>query len=69
MISGKSENLRGKTKKREGNFEARNLKVYSCGLTRCYNEEKAPQKEVPIAAVIQNAATARILWHFSLPPQ
>ena len=37
MISGKSENLRGKTKKIEENFGAGNLKVYSSGLTRHYN--------------------------------
>ena len=36
MISGKSENLRGKTKIIEGNFGVENLKVYSGGLT-CRN--------------------------------
>ena len=35
--SGKSENLRGKTKITEGNFGAGNLKVYSGGLTCRYN--------------------------------
>jgi len=37
IISGKSENLRGKMKITERNFGARNLKVYSGGLTRHYN--------------------------------
>ena len=37
MISGKSENLRGKTKRTEGNFGVGNLKVYSGGLNRRYN--------------------------------
>ena len=52
MISGKSKNqIRGKTKKIEGNFGA----------------GKVPQKGVPIVAVIQNVDTARILRRFSLP--
>ena len=37
MISGKSENLRGKTKKTKRNLGAGNLKVYSSGLIRYYN--------------------------------
>ena len=37
MISGKSENLRGKTKRTKGNFGVGNLKVYSSGLNRRYN--------------------------------